>query len=203
MTRRDILLSLMAGFLSGLFLIPTLAGLNLNFPYKYAALLIVLPFGAMVGFFIAKKLGEKIPVFLELGKFAIIGVLNTSIDFGVLNILILATAQASGISFAFFKASSFVVANINSYFWNKHWTFAAPQSGASIVQSATGREYAKFLVVSLVGLIINVGLALAVVSMGGGLGLSPGRLANVGAVLGSAGNLLWNFLGYKLIVFRE
>lgn len=136
--------------------------------------------------------------FAQFGKFAAVGLLNFAIDFGVLNLLMLTSGITEGITFSAFKAASFVVANINSYFWNKFWTFRA--GGRTNVAG----EYGQFLMVSLVGIVLNVGAASVVVNFISpqfGIGLT--LWANLGAVAGAAAGLVWNFLGYKFIVFRS
>lgn len=129
--------------------------------------------------------------FWQLIKFAVVGSINTAVDFGVLNLLIFFTALSSGIYFSIFKAISFIVANINSYFLNRFWTFRA------------GGEYLKFFIISLGGLIINVGISSLLVNLVmPQFGIGPVLWANIGAAFGAGAGLLWNFLGYKFMVFK-
>ena len=60
------------------------------------------------------------------------------------------------------------------------------------------------MVVSTIGLFINVGaLSLIVNSIGAPGAVSPALWANIGALIATAASLIWNFLGYKFIVFRK
>jgi putative flippase GtrA len=137
------------------------------------------------------------PFFFQFGKFVVVGVINTMIDFGVLNLLIWLTAISAGIYFSLFKALGFIFANINSYFLNKFWTFGQHS------QVGSG-EYGKFFTISLIGLLINVGVASLVVNLiGPRFEIGPTLWANVGAAFGSGAGLLWNFIGYKFIVFKS
>jgi putative flippase GtrA len=101
--------------------------------------------------------------------------------------------------YTLFKSISFIVANINSYFWNKYWTF---DQGAK-KQSAS--EFVQFFAVSIVGFLINVFVASVVFKMI--LGSLPlmtgGQLGLIGAAAGSVAGLVWNFVGYKLWVFKK
>lgn len=134
---------------------------------------------------------------IKFVKFVLVGFLNTAIDFGVLNLLIFTSGEASGIYFSIFKAVSFAAANINSYVWNRLWVFESEQK-------KTGKEYAKFLVISVVGAFINVGIASLVVNFVPiQFGLSATPWANVGAAAGTAAGLFWNFFGYKFVVFKD
>ncbi|MBI2041883.1 MAG: GtrA family protein [Candidatus Nealsonbacteria bacterium] len=131
-------------------------------------------------------------------KFILVGILNTLIDLGVLNFLIFASGIAAGPGYSLFKGISFTAAVVNSYFLNKFWTFK--------VQKTNGvkREFTQFFIVSLVGFGVNVGVASLVVNViGVQFGLSPKIWANIGALCATFAAMVWNFLGYKFIVFKK
>ncbi|OGZ29279.1 MAG: hypothetical protein A2931_03880 [Candidatus Niyogibacteria bacterium RIFCSPLOWO2_01_FULL_45_48] len=191
------ILAVFAGFLTGVLLIPTLRNLDLELPYETAALVFALPVMFLLGSVIAVLVGRKFPWFWQLAKFGEVGFLNTAIDFGILNFLIFITGFSAGLYFSVFKAASFIVANINSYVWNRFWVFETRRA-------VSAKEYVQFLVVSLVAITINVGVASLVVNfISARFGLSPALWANLGAAAGVASGLLWNFIGYKLIVFKK
>jgi len=163
---------------------------------------VIFPIGAVVAFAIAHFLVKKIPVFLQVVKFGLVGVLNTFVDLGVLNLLILITGFASGVYFSVFKGISFIVAVINSYYWNKFWTFKKKDPGA--VDNRRGSEFAQFLAVSVGGFLVNVGAASLVVNLIGPIGgIDPRTWANLGAIIATLVALAWNFLGYKFFVFKS
>ena len=56
-------------------------------------------------------------------KFILVGILNTAIDFGALNLLILLTGITGGWAIVPLNTISFLCAATNSYFLNKFWTF--------------------------------------------------------------------------------
>jgi putative flippase GtrA len=91
----------------------------------------------------------------------------------------------------------------NSYVWNKYWTFGAKgKPNENIAQK--GKEFMQFLVVSGTGFLINVGSASFVVNaIGPQFGISESTWPTVGALVGTFLVLTWNFLGYKLIVFKR
>src|SRR6185436_15533667 len=96
-----------------------------------------------------------------------------------------------------FKAVSFSVATVHSYFWNKYWAF---QAGNVPV---TGREMLSFLSVSLASLAINVGAASLTVAVGPLAGLGAPAWAGAAAIVGSAVALILNFAGLRIFVFRK
>lgn len=152
--------------------------------------------GAPLALFLASLAGKIVPVLYQFAKFAAVGVLNTSIDFGVLNLEILISGVPQGIAYTIFKAISFVFATTNSFFWNKYWTFNA-------THSVNAAETSKFYIVAIVGWVINVGVASFVVNgISHPTHISPNQWANVGALFGVAASFLWDFLGYKYLVFK-
>ena len=166
--------------------------------FHWALWAIALPLAALLGVYAAFLIGRKIPVVWQIAKFGSVGVLNTLVDWGVLNLLIFLTQIFSGPFYSLFKSASFVVAVLNSYFWNKFWTFSSAGG-----QKKTSKEFFQYILVSLVGFGINVGAASFLVNVWGApAGVEPKLWANAGALLGTVLGMTWNFLGYKLIVFK-
>ena len=167
-------------------------GVEVTLPLVAAS---VVGFGvfAPIALAILKLLARKYPVFEQFGKFAAVGTLNTLIDLGVLNLLILISGLSSGLPYVGFKASSFVAGTTNSYFWNKFWTFGSKMP-------VTAKEYIRFAGFTLVGVAINVTVATSVVTFIG----DGGKLfANIGALSGVFVALAWNFVSYKKFVFKR
>ena len=132
-------------------------------------------------------------VLRQIIKFVIIGVSNTLVDLTVLNLLMFLTGVTSGVPYIAFKAASFLVAVTNSYLWNKRWTFRSDK-----------QLFTQFLLVSTIGLFVNVGTASFLVNVvGPQFGASIKIWANIGAVGGTLVVMTWNFLGYKFVVFKR
>ena len=131
-------------------------------------------------------------------KFALIGALNTGVDFGILNLLSHFTGTYAGPRLIPLNMVSFGVALVNSYVLNKYWTFRATQSGVSSV------EFGKFAIVSLVGLGINTGALVLITSVvSAPLGLLPQLWENAAKIFATGFSLIWNFAGYKFVVFKK
>lgn len=170
-------------------------------PRYYWAALVVLPILSFAGIFLLsalrEQLGERLRVVLQFYRFVLVGVFNTLLDLAVLNGLIVLTATATGTHFSLFKAVSFAVAVANSYIWNKFWTFRKKKGGGIA-------EFGQFIAVSLVGLGVNVAAASLVVNaIEPPGGLPPQLWANVGAMVAIGFSTIWNFIGYKFVVFRS
>lgn len=140
----------------------------------------------------------------QYGRFAATGVLNTAVDFGVLNALLFATAHLSqsGLRHSWylaFKAVSFLAAVANSWFLNRHWVF----KGHGPARPSAKREGILFLLVSCFGFALNLAVSLVAFATLSRMGLwsEVGR-ANAGSIAGTAISLVFNFFGYKLLIFK-
>lgn len=141
--------------------------------------------------------GKFMPVLYQFGKFAAVGTLNTFVDIGVLNLELLALGTPGAWGYRAFKAVSFLAGTTNSFLWNKFWTFDSREP-------ANASQTIKFYAVAVVGFLLNVGLASYVFSnVGRPASLSPNLWANVGALAGVAAAFLWDFIGYKYLVFKK
>lgn len=127
----------------------------------------------------------------EFLRFAVTGILNTVLDASVMNLLLLATGRQELVYYSLFKAISFTIAVIFSFFMNRNFVFK--KNG----------DFKLFVFISIVGALLNVGSAtLANKVCGGFLGQHLFILcANLGFLLGASLTIAWNFLGYKYFVF--
>lgn len=157
---------------------------------------VIFPILCGAGLIVAYVLRKIIPVIYQLAKFVLVGGMNFLIDMGVLNFLIFYTGVASGATQSGFKGISFCVAVINSYLWNKFWTFKRSST------EKVSQEFFQFIVVSIIGLLINLGIDYIFVNMISPFwGMPLKTWAQFSAMLAAALALAWNFLGYKFIVF--
>lgn len=128
----------------------------------------------------------------RFGKFAVVGVLNTAIDFAVFAALF----YGFGVYYVFSHIFAFLVANANSFALNSVWTFKA------LRRDAWWRQAGVFFVISLCGLgLSTLALYLAV---GAFALLVPGLwLPHVwGKVIASGVSMVWNYIGSWLFVFK-
>ncbi len=131
-------------------------------------------------------------------KFFAVGLLNTFIDLGILNLLIFTTglAHKEGVLYGIFKAISFSAAVINSYYFNKLWVFKGQG------QKKEGIQFSTFLLISIIGGIINVSVATIVFTCVPVIFVPPTIWPTISALCGSLTAFTWNFLGYNYIVFK-
>lgn len=138
------------------------------------------------------------PLVGQFLRYVVVGVINTLINFAVLNILSYFTGIKSGSQVVYLAAVAFFVATINSYILNKYWAFH------DMSHFHEGRKMTLFLLVSLVGLSINSSIVYVVSTFVDPMfGASPTMWLNVAAIVATSVSLVWNFIGYKWIVFRS
>jgi len=180
-----------------------LGKVNLEIFYPPANFILItlpisLPLLALAFILIVSLFKEKLLTIYQLAKFMLVGTLNTFIDLGILNLLMLLSGITAGWYYSLFKAISFSSATTNSYFWNKFWTFKKRETKVG------AGEYSQFYLITGIGFLINVGIASLVVNLiGPQFGFSKTIWANVGAIIAVLCAFMWNFLGYKFIVFKK
>ncbi|MFZ5559476.1 MAG: GtrA family protein [Patescibacteria group bacterium] len=174
---------------------------------------ILFPLACLIFLYIALLIAQKIAVVSQIAKFILVGGLNTLVDWGMLSLLIFVFRNSSGISpkdiwlnifsltvvyYSLFKAISFIAATVNSYVWNKFWTFRRKTT------EKLTTEFFQFIVISVLGFLINVGIASGVFRFISPIGgLNPDQWGIVAAAIATVLSMCWNFLGYKFIVFEK
>jgi putative flippase GtrA len=175
-----------------------LKGQGIEIKFLIWILAISLPILALFGLWVCYLIGKKFLFIFQAAKFFLIGILATLVDLGVLNILMSATGIATGYGYSFFKGIAFIVATFAKYWGNKFWAFEKKET------TRVGREMLQFYLVTAIGFGINVGVASFIVNfIGPQFGIIPKIWANIGAILAAFVAAIWNFLGYKFIVFKK
>lgn len=201
LTLQDILFGAINGLIFGALLPIVLRSFNVTILPPY--IITVLSFVALAaaGIYIGHLLSKFKPFFFQLAKFGATGAANFAIDIGILSLLVAifysAANEVPNTSFTFFKIASFLLATINSYLWNKFWSFKDKQT------KDVAKEFSKFILVSSIGIIINVSIASFVNSLHSHTSADPKTWAAISAMVGSVATLSWNFLGYKFLVFKK
>lgn len=210
LTKTDYAIAGLIGFFAGMFVIPVLynihyasAGhlipfaIDLRNPFLLLSLPWILAIGAVVGMGVMGLLGRKSPFFIQFGKFAVVGVLNTAIDFGILNIISIVTGVTSGIVIGGVNIPGVAIALTNAYFWNKYWVFGNRDNKGALHNVPT------FLLVSGLGVLGNSGIVIFATLYPPIVSMSASVWLNMAKLFATVFSLVWNFIGYKFIVFRS
>jgi len=127
-------------------------------------------------------------------KFFVIGVVNFLIDFSVLNLLSFTTGINKGIVAALFSAVSFLVANANSYFLNKRWTFK---------ENNKNSNYKTFLAISALGIAVNILIIYIFTTFVSQPYFSDIVWLNISKMVATGFVMFFNYFGYKKFVFKS
>jgi putative flippase GtrA len=158
---------------------------------------IAFPLIFLLGILIGQVIAKLFSIISQIVKFAEVGILNTLIDLGILNLLVWVSGVTSGIGLAPLNTISFLCAATNSYYWNKFWTFKK-EGGVQ------RKEFFQFLVVSIIGWGMNTGIVVLGTTFLSPVGaLSAGAWVNVVKLVATFVSMAWNFIGYKFIVFKR
>lgn len=136
----------------------------------------------------------------QMVRFSMVGALNTGVDWGLFflfNVLFNSVARDPLVThrhlYLTANAIAFSAGILNSFLWNKHWTFSAGRS------QQTRREALVFLAVSIISLGINTGGLWVLSHLLTGTTLVTVAFHKLGTTVVT---MTWNFLGYRFLAFR-
>ncbi len=136
--------------------------------------------------------------FHQFWRFALVGCMGILIDFGIFNLLAWATHTTKGDGLIPINIISFAAAITNSYIFNKNWSFGDHAFGGN------AKKFSSFLLISLIGNFINTTLVRVISTNVHQLpGLSDAEWLNVAKGVATIASGLWNFFGYKRLVFKK
>lgn len=146
-------------------------------------------------------IAKFVKVAYQFGKFAAVGASNTFLDLGLLNLaIIFIDLPAGSTKLVAVATTTALLSTVNSYFWNKFWTFEAGKREEKQIW-----EVVKFYAVTGAAAIVN-GTITSIVAkqiIGDADALSGNIAATAGKIVGILSAFLINFLGYKFIVFKK
>ena len=127
------------------------------------------------------------PLWMRQGaRFLVVGLLNTAVDLAVYVTLTRALALFAAWKVAA-KALSYAAGLLNSYYWNRRWTFRS--------QSTPTLTFPPFVLANLVGLAINAGAMQLCLN-------TFGLPEAFSLALATGSTIAWNFTLSKFLIFR-
>lgn len=115
-------------------------------------------------------------------KFGVVGVIATVIDFGIMNLL----HYGLGLNILIANTSGFIISLIFNYLASMKYVFAHKEG-------MSRREFIIFVVLSVIGLVLNDGIVL---TLNAGLGLE----ANIAKICATALVMVYNFVTRKIFL---
>ena len=151
---------------------------------------VLLPVLSVSGFLLCDILGRKFLFIRQAGKFVLAGAFADVIDIKVFQIVFLFLPVSLLV-----KAVSFIIATAIKYWANKHWTFEQHS------KDEVGREAVGFFVVTLIGLAIDIVSFYYFKKIQ--VGISAKLWVELSIIFAALVASIWNFLGYKFLVFKK
>lgn len=209
MKKNDVVVSAVIGELVAIYFLWAFGELNsvsVKFGLPQGSIFWILPISfpilAVAGLWIAYILGKKIKLIFQIAKYFLTGAFVTLVDLGILKFLMAASGITSGIIYSVFKGTSATIAFLTKFFGAKAWVFE--KSGKEQKKEEKIVEFGSFVVVSVIGIAINVGAASFIVNMiPPQAGLSSQSWGSIGGIGAAFVSYLWNFFGYKYFVFKK
>jgi len=198
MKKIDVIFSLVTGFGVGILFAWIARNSDIDAPYLNWLLPVFLPFLSLFCLWIAYLIGKKYIFVFQLAKFVLIGALFALFDLVILNGLMKWFGISQGIKYSIFVGISFVIATSVKYAADKYWAFEKKEG------SQMKKEFIGFFIITLISGGIQVGIASLIVNVVGPMfGTSLEVWANVGKIAGITIASIWNFLGYKFVIFKK
>lgn len=201
-TKKDYILVSIVGLLFGTLSLPILENIKppqWELTFGNAALVIIGFFlFANLAMWIAGLIGTRSLAIFQFAKYGAAGSLSAFIDLGVLNLFSLIFQIFAGPVLIIFNSISFLAAVTNAYFWNKFWAFKKEGGNPNV------KEYFKFIGVTLVGLVINTSVVFLLTTiLGAPENISEPLWENIAKLSATVPNVMWNFVGYKFLIFKS
>lgn len=158
------------------------------------AFFIIFPALSILGLWVCEILGRKYPFFHQGGKFGLIGAFADVADIKAYQLIFfLLPANSMAI-----KTVSFLIATAIKYWFNKTWAFEKTE------KNGIKKEALQFFAITLVGLAINVASFYYFTKVMGPQFQMPAEIwTELSIIFSALTAAIWNFLGYKFIVFKK
>ena len=160
---------------------------------------ILMPLASVSGLYFSYRLAIfKWPIIFKIGKYGIIGWLNTFLSAGIFNLLMLLTGVAKGLIVDIFIVVAFAITITHSFFWQKFWIFGANRTNKAKI------EYVKFFIVTTATSLFNIFLLHIIINtIGAPQEVDLKVWANIAFAILIPAAFFGNFFGYKIFVFKK
>ncbi len=198
MKKIDVIIALISGEGVAWLFVWFIKELAIEITFLNWVLPIFFPILALVGLWISYLIGKRYLFVFQGVKFLLIGALFALFDLVILNSLMGYFGITKGIVYSIFVTISFVIVTTIKYIADKYWAFEKPE------KEKMGIEFTGFFIITLISGVIHIGVASLLVNIiGPQFAILPLIWANIGKILGITVASIWNFLGYKFIVFKK
>ena len=131
---------------------------------------------------------------LQILRFSIVGILNTSIDVLTLNVLILLFPTHNANLLLIYNSIAYTLGALNSFLLNKYWTFKRQHA-------ITGGELLRFAIINAIGILCNDAIVWSAAQLLHTIIPNAVIWANAAKLCAVLGTAFVTYLGMRLWVF--
>lgn len=195
----DIIFALVTGRVIGYLVGDFLKEWDITLNIYYSFLLwIALPFFSLFCLWLACLIGKKLLFVFQAAKYFLVGAFTTVVDLKLFELLLfLFGAIAPPVSILLAKGLSFLFSTSLKYWGNKYWVFQKHQ------KENFALEIIQFFAITLVGLVIDVIAFYYFTKMTAPHEILEPVWVKLSVLLAAVVAAIWNFLGYKFLVFKK
>lgn len=195
----DIIFALVCGWIVAWLAHDFLKGYGIEIgSYKWL-LYFSLPIFSLACLWLAYLIGKKLLFVFQAAKYILVGIFVTIIDLKLFEFLVwIFSLFLTAINPVISKGISFLISTYIKYWGNKHWTFEKPE------KEGIRQEIFQFVIVTIIGLTIDVSSFFYFTKiMGPQLGTPEDVWIKLSVIFAALVAAVWNFLGYKFLVFKK
>lgn len=133
---------------------------------------------------------------IQFVRFGLVGGINTCIDVMAFNILVWIFPTKEVYMLVFYNSLAFLTGSLNSFFWNKLWTFKQRSR-------ATNEQVVRFALVTSLGIICNDAFLWLATTTLTSLSLNGLLWTNVAKISAIAGSVAVSYIGMRFSVFTR
>lgn len=171
-------------------------GIEIIGPYRLL-LYYALPVFSLFCLWIAFLIGKKLLFVYQAAKFLLIGAFAAVVDIKIFQLSTWLFSLSIIVSPLISKGISFLIATLTKYWGNKHWVFQKHEKEGI-------KEMAQFFIVTLIGLGLDLlAFYYFTKTLGPQFQMPIKVWTELSIILAALSAALWNFLGYKFIVFKK
>lgn len=191
------------GFLVGDFLREW--GIHIGF-YWVMLIWFGLPLVSLFCLWIASIIGRKFLFLYQVAKFLLVGAVATILDLKLFELFAALAFFIIPFGFLISKAISFLISTALKYWGNKYWAFGLhePFGSDQGKKEDLHKEAFIFFITTLGGLIIDVAVFYYLVRILGSQFALPAEIwVKLSVIIAAIVAAIWNFSGYKFLVFKK
>lgn len=195
----DIIFALVSGRVIGILLGDFLKGWGINIGfYWWLAIWFIFPLISLFLLWISYLIGRRLLFVFQGAKHLLVGASATVVDLKIFELLVWVLGIFSFTNPIASKVISFLASTLLKYLGNKYWTFQKPE------KEYIYKEIIQFFYITFVGLLIDVASFYYLIRiMGPQFAIPDSIWVKLSIIFAALAAALWNFLGYKFLVFKK